>query len=54
MWYAHVGTALRVEELPIPEVLRDFVVRERGVKELYPPQAEAVKAGIFEGANIVM
>jgi len=43
-----------VEELPIPDVLRDFVIRRRGIVELYPPQVEIVKAGLFEGKNILM
>lgn len=43
-----------VEDLPIPEVLRNFVVKRRGIKTLYPPQEEAVRAGIFNGENILM
>ncbi|WP_054843329.1 DEAD/DEAH box helicase [Vulcanisaeta souniana] len=46
---------LRVVDLPIPDVLRDFIVRERGVQELYPPpQEEAVRRGLFDGRNLIM
>ncbi|MGC8542399.1 MAG: DEAD/DEAH box helicase [Vulcanisaeta sp.] len=46
--------ALRVEDLPLPDVLRDFVAKERSIKELYPPQEEAVRKGLFDGKNLVM
>jgi len=39
--------------LPIPPELRD-ALRRRGVERLYPPQEAAVRAGILEGANVVM
>ncbi len=44
---------MKVEELPIPEPLREFIIRRRGVTELYPPQEEAVRAGILNGENIL-
>ncbi|MGC8993966.1 MAG: DEAD/DEAH box helicase [Pyrobaculum sp.] len=30
------------------------VLRERGVRELFPPQVEAVRAGIFDGVNVLL
>ncbi len=45
---------LRVADLPIPDVLRDFIARERGIQVLYPPQEEAVSKGLFDGKNLVM
>lgn len=45
---------MRIADLPIPDVLRDFIARERGIQELYPPQEEAVRRGLFDGRNIVM
>jgi helicase len=42
-----------VGNLPgVPEWLPDHL-RERGVEELYPPQAKAVEAGITEGDSVV-
>ncbi len=46
---------LRIADLPLPDVLKDFVIRERGgIQELYPPQEEAVRKGLFDGRNMVM
>jgi helicase len=42
-----------ISSLPIPPELRD-ALRRRGVERLYPPQEAAVRAGILEGANVVM
>jgi len=36
----------------VPEWLVDHL-RERGVEELYPPQADAVEAGVTEGESVV-
>ncbi|MFP3216262.1 MAG: DEAD/DEAH box helicase [Vulcanisaeta sp.] len=45
---------LRVSDLPLPDVLKEFIIKERGITELYPPQEEAVRKGIFDGKNILM
>ncbi|MFB6469791.1 MAG: DEAD/DEAH box helicase [Vulcanisaeta sp. AZ3] len=45
---------MRIEDLALPDVLRDFITKEREVKELYPPQEEAVRKGLFDGRNLVM
>ena len=44
---------MRVEELPVDERLK-AVIKERGIEELYPPQAEALKSGVLEGKNLVL
>ncbi len=42
-----------VADLPgVPEWLPDYL-RDDGIEELYPPQAEAVEAGVTEGENLV-
>ncbi|NPA22933.1 MAG: DEAD/DEAH box helicase [Crenarchaeota archaeon] len=45
---------MRIEELPIDDKLKELIARERGIVELYPPQAEAIRAGLLEGENIVL
>ena len=45
---------MRVKDLPIVEELKEFVEKYRKVTYLYPPQIEAVRAGILNGKNIVM
>ncbi|MEM3326474.1 MAG: DEAD/DEAH box helicase, partial [Thermoproteus sp.] len=39
--------------LPIPGELRE-VLRRRGIEKLYPPQEAAVRAGVLDGANVLM
>ena len=42
-----------VADLPgVPDWLPEHL-RADGIEELYPPQAEAVEAGVTEGENIV-
>ncbi|MGM0685184.1 MAG: DEAD/DEAH box helicase, partial [Halobacteriota archaeon] len=43
---------MRVRDLPLAEPYVDHFA-ERGIRELYPPQAAAVDAGVCEGANVV-
>ena len=43
---------MRVRDLPLSASYVDHFV-ERGVRELYPPQAAAVDAGVCEGSNVV-
>ncbi|MFC7186581.1 DEAD/DEAH box helicase [Halorubrum yunnanense] len=43
---------MRVSDLPLAEPYVDHFA-ERGIRELYPPQAAAVEAGVCEGANVV-
>lgn len=44
---------MKIDELPIPQHLRDKLTGKR-VAHLYPPQAEAVKAGLLDGRNLVV
>ncbi|NAZ27908.1 MAG: DEAD/DEAH box helicase [Caldivirga sp.] len=45
---------MNVEDLPIPGVLKEFLVSKRGIRTLYPPQEEAVRAGLLNGENLLM
>jgi helicase len=44
---------LRIEELPIPESVKQVIISS-GITELYPPQEEAISAGALEGKNLVL
>jgi len=44
---------VKVTELPVPESVREVMLRS-GIGELYPPQEEAVQAGVLEGKNLVL
>jgi helicase len=44
---------MKVEELPLPADFISFL-RENGIKELYPPQEAAVKAGLLDGRSLVI
>jgi helicase len=44
---------LRVDELPIPDSVR-AVVAKAGYEVLYPPQEDAIKAGVLDGKNLVL
>jgi helicase len=44
---------LRVSELDVPEEIK-VLLDSRGFDELYPPQAEAIEAGVLEGKSLVM
>jgi helicase len=44
---------LRIEDLPIPEQLKEVII-QKGILELYPPQEEAIKAGALDGKNLVL
>jgi helicase len=48
-----MAVALRIEELPIPESVKQ-VLLSSGIAELYPPQQEAVLAGALDGKNLVL
>ena len=43
---------MRVSDLPLSESFVEHFV-ERGIRELYPPQAAAVDAGVCAGENVV-
>ncbi|HEY3421701.1 MAG TPA: ATP-dependent DNA helicase [Methanocellaceae archaeon] len=43
---------MKIAELDIPQPLKDFYVNS-GIKELYPPQSEAVKKGFLDGKSLL-
>src|SRR4030042_673075 len=44
---------VKVTELPVPEQVKEVTLRS-GIAELYPPQEEAVQAGVLDGKNLVL
>jgi helicase len=44
---------MRIEGLPISEDLK-LLLESYGITELYPPQEEAIKAGLLDGANLLV
>jgi helicase len=44
---------MRIEDLPISEDLK-LLLESYGITEFYPPQEEAVKAGLLDGANLLV
>ena len=44
---------MRLEEAGVPEELVQFF-RAKGISELYPPQEQAVRAGLLEGKSLVV
>jgi helicase len=42
-----------IEEAGIPAELAGFI-KEKGISKLYPPQEEAIKAGLLEGKSLVL
>ena len=44
---------MKIEKLDIPKPAIDFLTSE-GFTKLYPPQAEAVKAGLLEGKSVLV
>src|SRR5512136_3090874 len=44
---------MEINSLPIPPYLSD-AYRGQGITELYPPQEECVRAGLFDGKNLLV
>jgi helicase len=44
---------VKIEELPLPDSVKQIIIKS-GITELYPPQAEAIKAGALDGKNLVL
>jgi helicase len=44
---------LKIAELAIPEQLKNLLI-EGGITELFPPQAEAIEAGVLDCKNLVL
>ncbi len=45
--------SVKIADLSIPDSVKEIIVKS-GIAELYPPQEEAVKAGVLEGRNLVL
>ena len=43
---------MKIAELDLPANVKDFYISS-GIKELYPPQAEAVKKGFLDGKSLM-
>ncbi len=44
---------MKVADISIPDVVKEVVIKE-GITDLYPPQEEAVTAGVLESRNLVL
>ena len=44
---------VKITDLPIPDVVKELIITS-GIVDLYPPQEEAIKAGVLEGRNLVL
>jgi helicase len=44
---------VKIADLPVPEAVKEILIKS-GIVELYPPQVEAIKAGVLEGRNLVL
>ena len=44
---------MKIADLPIPEDAK-LIIRKAGYEELYPPQREAIEAGVLDGKNLVL
>ncbi|MHA1973268.1 MAG: DEAD/DEAH box helicase [Candidatus Hodarchaeales archaeon] len=43
-----------IESLPIFEQIKEVFIKQDGIRELYPPQAEAIERGLLDGKNLVI
>ncbi|MFC1802981.1 DEAD/DEAH box helicase, partial [Thermoproteota archaeon] len=44
---------MNTDELKIPQQVKQKLL-DRGIKTLYPPQADAIKTGVLDGKNLVL
>lgn len=44
---------MKTAELDIPTQVKK-IIKDRGIEELYPPQADAIATGVLDGRNLVM
>ncbi|MFP3984554.1 MAG: DEAD/DEAH box helicase [Candidatus Bathyarchaeia archaeon] len=44
---------MKVEELPIPQQVKEIITKS-GISELFPPQEEAIHAGVLSGKDLVL
>ena len=43
-----------IDSLPLDNRIKTAIIEHDGIKELYPPQAEAIKQGLLTGKNFVI
>ncbi|MCX9014153.1 MAG: hypothetical protein OIN89_05065 [Candidatus Methanoperedens sp.] len=43
---------MNIPDLDLPETVKEFYINS-GITALYPPQADAIKAGLIEGNSIL-
>ncbi len=48
-----MANQVKITELPVPESVKEVLLNS-GIAELYPPQEEAVNAGVLECKNLVL
>lgn len=44
---------MKISELSVPQSVKD-VLEGLGIKELFPPQEDTIRAGLLDGQNIVL
>ena len=44
---------MKTTELDIPPQVKKIII-DRGIEELYPPQADAINTGVLDGKNLVL
>jgi helicase len=49
-----IGLIMLIESLPIEDKIKRLIIEQDKIKELYPPQCEAIKQGLFEKKNLVI
>ena len=48
-----MGEEIKIIDLPIPSVLKEFYIRDK-ITSLYPPQADVVNKGLFDNKNLLI
>ena len=43
-----------IESLPLSNDIKEIIIKKDKIKELYPPQEEAINQGLLEGKNLVI
>ena len=44
---------MKIEELPLHDSAKQ-ILKDSGITELYPPQQDAILAGVLDGKNLVL
>lgn len=44
---------MQISQLNVPQPVKQLLIN-KGIKELYPPQADAINTGVLEGKNLVL